>query len=80
MPDPNNPGWLTDGTPDPAYGASGATSTLPGPPDYGMGPAPTVAPALVSGSDFSPDPGCTNDYAIYRRLALPALFRFPSVR
>lgn len=41
------------------------SSTLAGPPDYGMGPAPTTAPALVPGSDYTPDPGFTTDYQVY---------------
>jgi hypothetical protein len=46
-PNPADPGYLMDGTPDPAYGGGGAlptsaTSQVPGPPDYGAGPTPTV--------------------------------------
>ncbi len=44
-PNPADPGYLMDGTPDPAYGgglSSTAVSQVPGPPDYGAGPTPTV--------------------------------------
>lgn len=57
--DPLNPGYMVpSGAMDPSYGsgAYGATG-VPGPPDYGAGPAPTLASvAPVAGLDFSPDP------------------------
>lgn len=75
-PDPNHPGWLMDGSPDPAfgapygsdsgssapadgggYGASSGDVGVPGPPDYGAGPVPTLQSAApVAGLDFAPDP------------------------
>lgn len=77
VPDPTNPGYLTDGTPDPNYngGAGGGGGTtdptasepnMPGPPDYGAGPAPT--PASVEPQpyiDYQPDPGAANDTTFY---------------
>ena len=64
-PNPANPGYLMDGTVDPNYGSTSSTSTLPGPPDYGLGSPPTSAPALVSGLDYTPDPGAQGDTNVY---------------
>jgi len=64
-PDPNNPGFLTDGTLDPNYGYGTGSADYPGPPDYGLGPAPTVAPPLQPGVDYTPDPGPETDQTAY---------------
>lgn len=66
-PDPNNPGYLMDGSPDPAYaGAGGDVAATAGPPDYGIGPAPTTPPPLVAGQDYDPDPAPNgNDFNFY---------------
>lgn len=71
-PDPLNPGYLIDGTPDPAYGAGGGdgstgggsawtpggmAATLPGPPDFGAGPPPSPDTAQPQPYiDFMVDP------------------------
>ena len=74
LPDPTNPGFLTDGTLDPSYGGAGAGATgtgtgagttssgMPGPPDYGAGAVPTLdSVAPVSGQDYMPDPNPSGD-------------------
>jgi hypothetical protein len=63
-PDPNNPGYLTDGSPDPGYvDDSGTTggytdpSAIPGPPDFGVGPAPSAQSVEPQPNiDYVPDP------------------------
>lgn len=66
-PDPNNPGYLMDGTPDPNYGGGSAgASGVAGPPDYGAGAPPTpdsIAPQPYV--DYVPDPGVQNDTTFY---------------
>lgn len=34
-------------------------------PTYGLGPAPTTAPALQAGADYAPDPGPSGDRTVY---------------
>lgn len=53
-PDPNNPGFLTDGTPDPAYGAAPADPTATSPVDT-SGLSDTTDP-VDSGADLPPPP------------------------
>lgn len=68
-PDPLHPGYLIDGSPDPAAGGGSAPSggttwtpggmaaTLPGPPDFGAGPPPTPDTTKPQPFiDFLPDP------------------------
>lgn len=83
-PDPANPGYLTDGTLDPGYW--GATPTDPsapdagatgGPPDYGVGPAPTTAPPLVEGIDYVRDPGVGKDINFYSSTKEPGTVPVP---
>jgi hypothetical protein len=97
LPDPTNPGYLLDGSPDPAYGGvapgytgsldssdpyatSGADQTataLPGPPDYGLGPAPKGAPPLVANQDYIPDPGFDSDFNVYSSTGEPGTVPLP---
>jgi len=82
-PDPNDPGWCTDGTVDPNYTGAGLPpglpqdpntiptdgSAMPGPPDYGLGPAPTAQSVEPqAGIDYVADPfpgadGDVNQYS-----------------
>ncbi len=78
--DPLNPGYMTDGSIDPTYGSTPAygsaptydaapanvANTMPGPPDYGVGPAPSQASiAPVLNVDYVPDPGPGKDANFY---------------
>jgi hypothetical protein len=77
-PDPNSPGYLTDGSPDPNYqsdsSSTGGSGTLDPSLDpaqnYGLPPPPTAPPPLQPGVDFAPDSslpggGYQNDDTVY---------------
>ncbi len=77
-PDPLRPGLMTDGSPDPSYGAGGApggtdpsggttttsslASQLPGPPDYGAGQPPTLSGGGIVKADGTTWPQPGIDY------------------
>ncbi len=85
-PDPLNPGFLIDGSPDPAYGyadpyadqaSTGTITDYPGPPDWGIGPAPTLEQVqeeikLVTARD----PGPERDTRVYSSGGEPAWREF----
>lgn len=64
MPDPTNPGFLTDGSPDPSGGYAD-TSSAAGPPNFGLTPPTAQDAAPVAGVDFMPGPDPAADTQFY---------------